>query len=249
MCSTEGLRGFPIQNNVPVSDTLNDSIPDSVFLDIQWGTQANIPTFSSSMKSMVESSNTTTLRLQGISYTLREIQIVKPQHKSFLKTENQEKQKAEILLIFGDVRNIVVFCIPLLLAPFASPNEYFNAILQDKLPGHPISASSLLTSDRKYVTYVSCMNASQGTKSSAESLRTFVFYSGLSVTQETLDGILTKGKAKALGFPVSGIIGQLVTPSAGVSKIASAVDYKNFLRTGIFLLPHISVFHFHLTRM
>ena len=86
-CPATGIKDFPIQNNVTVTQTLNQSIFEPSSLEVQWAQRGTVPAFQQNAFTegvLNSGGQTTTLRLRGNTYTLKLVKLAEPQHKSFL---------------------------------------------------------------------------------------------------------------------------------------------------------------------
>ena len=192
-CPNTGVRDFPIKTTVNITDALVASIQESFVINVQWGSRATPPAFQGGLsKGMLQegssnasSPSTTTLRLQGNTYTLYSVQICEPQHKEFSMPAEKPLVKAEALLIFKSEAQItekyVIFAVPILETATASPNVYLNSLLQDRLPGNPISLSTLLPSPQEQVffSYSTCLSQVTNNQTVATNARVLVFFKGI----------------------------------------------------------------------
>lgn len=192
-CPNTGVRDFPIKTTVNITDALVASISDSFLLDLQWATRATAPAFRPSVSngflqegtSGTSGGSTTTVRLQGTSYTLQSVQVCKPLHADFLKATDKPNCKAELLLIFKTgselLERYVFFCVPLLQTATTSPNVYLEALLNERLPGNPISLNTLIPppADQTFFSYSTCMSQVNGQQTTALFSRVLIFFKGI----------------------------------------------------------------------
>jgi hypothetical protein len=243
MCSPEGILDFPIQNNVAISSVLNDSIPGNIPLDVQWAQRSTAPSFESNSIFLREGdkgqgSQSTTLRLQGNSYSLQTVQIVQPLHTKFMNASSQNSVQGEVLMIFGRRSALgntyVIFAIPLVAGGNSSPSEYLSSLQNDRLPGRPISLENLIPPSREYTSYTTCVQQIQQNKSTPTQVHVFVFRNGLIYDEAGLREIREKSQGRgAQSFGTFQLPDNLqARTQSRVFTITSEADYKSFLRTG-----------------
>lgn len=194
-CSNQGVRDFPIQRTAQLSSTIIDSVKESFLIDIQWATKSNAPEFliESNDKGFLREgvhsgqASTTTLRFQGNSYTLKTMQLTKSLHGSFFTPELQKQIPAELVLVFSTTNTIaekyVIFCIPIFTGGSLQQNSYLSALSQGRLPGKPISLSTVLPQDTRFLAYSTCLSQLQNNQSTATQARVLFFYSTISFSQ------------------------------------------------------------------
>lgn len=194
-CSNQGVRDFPIQRTAQLSSTIIDSVKESFMIDIQWATKSNAPEFiiDSNDKGFLREgvnsaqASTTSLRFQGNSYTLKTMQITKSLHGSFFTAELQAQIPAELVLVFSTPNTIaekyVIFCIPIFSGASTQQNSYLTALSQGRLPGRPISLSTVLPQDSRFLIYSTCLSQLQNNQSTSVQARVLLFYSTISFSQ------------------------------------------------------------------
>lgn len=244
------MKNFPIQNNVTVSQSLNESIFEAPSLEIQWAKRGTVPAFTQNnfTEGIYNSAEqTTTLRLRGNLYTLQFVRLVQPQHKSFLSAQDKNLCNGEIVMLFESggalTEEFVFLCIPLLNKSTTILSPYLEAIRQDRLPGKPISLDTLLPSSKKYTSYTTCLQRTTSNVSSPVQAAVLVFTEGLSYPDAQLKEVLKKMKdfivksgqlaprylttPPALGPLIKG----LVAMTGSSFLIQSETEYRNYLRT------------------
>lgn len=244
------MKNFPIQNNVTVSQSLNQSIFEAPSLEIQWAKRGTVPAFTQNnfTEGIYNSAEqTTTLRLRGNLYTLQFARLVQPQHKSFLSAQDKNLCNGEIVMLFESggalTEEFVFLCIPLLNKATTILSPYLEAIRQDRLPGKPISLDTLLPSSKKYTSYTTCLQRTTSNVSSPVQAAVLVFTEGLSYPDAQLKEVLKKMKdfivksgqlaprylttPPALGPLIKG----LVAMTGSSFLIQSETEYRNYLRT------------------
>ena len=185
-CPSTGIRDFPIQNSVNVTQTLNDSIYEPSSLEIQWAKQGTVPIFQRNFFSegiYSSGTQTTTLRFRGTKYTLQTAQLVEPQHKSLVTLADKEKVYGEIVLVFESSSSLtekyVFLCIPILNKPATGYSPYLEGIRLDRLSGKPVGLDDLLPSSKEYVSYSTCLRLVQASATTAVQAAVLVFWNGL----------------------------------------------------------------------
>jgi hypothetical protein len=246
-CSPTGIRDFPIDNRVPVTDSLNKSIQEDFLLDIQWGKRSTAPQFTNANGLLNEGrlgtdSQTTTLRLQGNSYNLLSVQLAQPQHASFLTAARSSATKAEFVLVFQTTAQIgepyLFLCIPIVTLSTNSRPVYLEALRQDKLFGRPIGLDALLPSQPGFLSYSTCIQQRQRSVTSAVQVRVLVFVEGITYPEPLLQEIQARipgQEDSALSFPTL-ILPDNLQGSSLTNRfvITSEIDYKALLRYGIY---------------
>jgi hypothetical protein len=236
-CSDTGLKNFPIQTSISVTDDLNRSIEEQFMIEIQWGIRTNAPSFYQNSPLIQEGSGTSqssTVRLSGTSYTLQTLQVCRPLHTSFLADSLKNKVRGEIVASFstssGNETIYCFLCIPLVEGLGAPP--YLEALREDKLSGKPITGDSLIPTKRTFLSYTTCLNKTEGNKTVRTSGRVLVFHEGLFYPQDRIQQLIQKSMGKsAKEFGSLQMIDSILTTSQPF-RISSDLDYKNFLRYG-----------------
>lgn len=249
-CPATGIRNFPIQNNVSVTQTLNESIFETPSLEVQWAKRGTVPAFTQNnfTEGIYNSSEqTTTLRLRGNLYTLQFVRLVQPQHKSFLPTEDKNRCIGEIVMLFESgsalTEKFVFLCIPILDKATTNLSPYLEAIRQDKLPGRPIGLDDLMPGSKKYTSYTTCLQQTVANVSQATQAAVLVFTQGISYPNTSLKEVLRKMKDFIVKRgqlapqylqsppPLGPLIKGLVAMTGSSFLILSETDYRNYLRT------------------
>ena len=230
-CLESGLKGFPIKVDFAIPSSLNPSIEEDLRMDISWGTKSVTPRFNGSQLEEGDVNQTgslTSLRIQGIQYYLRSIQICNPLHTSFLNPAVSASSRAEIVFIFGSNGKYAILCVPLLAGSSDSPSKYLEALRNDALPGKPISLNTLLPEDLHYIHYTTCLTQIQSQKTVPVNITVVIFNSGLIYS----DANITEIRRKIGSFPSITLPDTLQLGSPRI--IASEVDYKQFFRYGLY---------------
>jgi hypothetical protein len=238
-CPATGIKDFPIQNNVTVTQTLNQSIFEPSSLEVQWAQRGTVPAFQQNALTegtLNAGGQTTTLRLRGNTYTLKLVKLAEPQHNTLLVNSEKTLCIAEVVLIFESasalVEKFVFLCIPILNRSSTSPSPYLESIRQDRLPGRPISLQDLLPVSKQYISYTTCLRQVTAGKTNPVQTAVLVFTGGLSYPQTSLREVLRKmtgspTSAPPLGTLIDGLIAKTESTSFLVTTEA---DYKNFFR-------------------
>ena len=248
MCSTFGIRDFPILNSVNVTPSLNASIYEEIPLDIQWGPKATEPKFIHDgqfanlgfLEYLDSGASTTTLRFNGNSYGLLSVQLCSPQHTTLLTQDKQRDCSGEFVLTFRAKNPIseayLFLCIPLLTRSTQTISTYLEALRLGRLDGKPTSLLSLLpVSDKRYISYSTCLQRRESTSSSSQQARVFVFTEGLhypTANFSEIARIITSPPPSGRVFlPAIQLPDGLADKSqAMLFSIATETEYKQFLR-------------------
>jgi hypothetical protein len=248
MCSTFGIRDFPIVNSVNVTPSLNASIYEEIPLDIQWAPKATEPSFIHSgpyanlgyVEYMDAGASQTTLRLNGNSFRLLSVQICSPQHKSLLSRDKQGDCSGEIVMGFRAENTLsesyLFLCVPILTRSTQNLSSYMEALRLGQLAGRPTSLLSLLpSSDKHYISYSTCLQRRESSGTSTKQVRVFVYTGGMEYPAANFTEIARKIQSP----PVSGDVflpaiqlpdGLVDKSQAMLFSIALETDYKSLLR-------------------
>jgi hypothetical protein len=234
-CPATGIKDFPIQNNVTITQTLNESIFEPSTLDVQWAKRGTVPAFQENyLTEGIYSSGeqTTTLRLKGNSYTLKIVKLADPQHRTLLPDADKPLCLGEIVMIFESAtaltEKFVFLCIPILNKVSSTLSPYLESIRLDRLPGRPISLSDLLPNSKKYVSYATCLHQVTSGKTNPAQAAVLVFTGGLLYPQAQFNDVVKKMKVELqLGSLFDGLMPKT---NASPFLIATQTDYKNYLR-------------------
>jgi len=247
MCSTFGIRDFPILNSVNVTPSLNAAIYEEIPLDIQWAPKATEPTFIHTgayanlgfIEYMDSGASTTTLRLNGNSFGLISVQLCSPQHASLLSRDKQADCSGELVIGFKAQNTIsesyLFLCIPLLQRSASSLPSYLESLRLGRLDGKPTSLVTVFPPDKHYISYSTCLQRRESSGTSTKQVRVFVFTDGLAYPRANLQEIFQKIRSPASSGPVSLPTiqlpdGLLDKSQAMLFSISTEVDYKSLLR-------------------
>ena len=248
MCSTFGIRDFPIVNSVSVTRSLNASIYEEVPLDIQWGPKATAPSFIHDgnfanlgyIEYMGNDTSSTTLRLNGNTFDLISVQFCASQHKSLLPADKQSAVVAEIVMGFRTNSNIlekyVFLCVPVLIGATTTPSVYLTSLFNGVLDGKPTSLLTVLPpQDKHFIVYSTCLQQVKEQKTSQTQGRVVVFTEGLFLSEGMFKGISNKISTSQISDPYS--LPAIQLPDGVMDKseaylfaIQSETDYKTLLR-------------------
>ena len=245
MCSTFGIRDFPIVNSVAVTPSLNDSIYEELPLDIQWGPKAIEPTFQHTgayanlgfMEYMTDFTLTTTLRLNGNTFTLISVQLCEPQHKSLLEQSKQRDCSGELILGFKSKASIsetyVFLCVPILTRSTTTLSSYLEALRLGQLSGKPTSLLTLLPGDKHFISYSTCLERIEERGSSSKQARVMVFTEGLAYPAQNFVELVSRIDAprRTRTLPAIQLPDNLRDKTqALLFSISTESDYKSLLR-------------------
>lgn len=242
-CPATGIKDFPIQSNVTVTQSLNDSIKENSTLEIQWAKRGTVPTFTKNYLSegnLSSGEQTTTLRYKSNLYTLQSVQICEAQHKGLLTASDKNLCIGEVVMIFSSssalTEKYIFICVPILNRITSDLSPYLESIRQDRLPGKPVSLDQLLPSSKRYISYSTCLRKVIGWKTEATQANVLVFTDCLSYPLANLSELISK---KMTGFdpkptqtpPLSPLIDGLIAKTEpNLYLISSEADYKSLLR-------------------
>ena len=247
MCSTFGIRDFPIVNSVNVTPSLNAAIYEEIPLDIQWAPKATEPSFIHTgayanlgfIEYMDSGASTTSLRLNGNSFGLISVQLCSPQHQTLLTRDKQSDCSGELVIGFKAQNTIsesyLFLCIPILQRPSVSLPSYLEALRLGRLDGKPTSLLTVFPEDKHYISYSTCLQRRESSGTSIKQARVFVFTEGLPYLRANLQELIRNLRSP----PTSGRNflptiqlpdGLLDKTQAMLFSISTEVDYKALLR-------------------
>lgn len=248
MCSTFGIRDFPILNSVNVTPSLNASIYEEIPLDIQWAPKATEPRFIHDgpfadlgyMEYMDSGASQTSLRLNGNSFRLLTVQLCSPQHTSLLTRDKQVDCSGEIVMVFkadNPISEAYLFLsIPILTRATQNISPYLEALRLGQLDGKPTSLLTLLpVTDKHYISYSTCLQRRESAGTTTKQVRVFVYTEGLEYPAANFTELarsITKPPTSGRIFlPAIQLPDGLVDKSqAMLFSIALETDYKSLLR-------------------
>jgi hypothetical protein len=248
-CPATGIRDFPILNNVPVTDALNESIYEEPSIEIQWAKRGTVPSFHTLnffAEGMYNSGGqSTSLRFHGMTYTLQFVKLSKALHAGFLSAELKPLAIGEIVMGFVSptalTEKYVILSIPIVNKTHSSLPAYFESIRQDKLPGRPIGLDELLPFAKQYTSYTTCLRQVTSGNSTAVQATVLVFRKGLLYPKNFFDVIVNK-----INIPGPGgrVVRSTIPPELGwfpdglIPKtnatsflISTDAQYRNYLRS------------------
>lgn len=260
VCPATGVKDFPIQNDVPITGVLNESVTEVFSLQFRFAPRSDVPHFLATNQGVLDEginrpgeASQNTLRLRGNDYHLRTVQITSPLHSNFLPTSIKDNDLGEIVMIFQNASGLgntyCIICIPLIGQETQDPPAYLDAILNDRLPNKPISLEGLLPGRRgnDFVSYVTCLPQVKEQNSTATQVQVFVFISGLaydsSKISELRNSYFTKPGRNNVPEKVSQKnFADVFLPDSLIAKtstrpfrLANESQYKSYIRYG--LLP------------
>jgi hypothetical protein len=247
MCSTFGIRDFPVLNSVPVTPTLNASIYEEIPLDIQWGPKATEPRFIHDgayanlgyLEYMSSDPSTTTLRLNGNSFNLISVQLCTPQHIGLLARDKQADCSGEIVMGFKATNAIsesyLFLCVPILNRSTTTPSAYLEALRLGRLDGKPTSLLTVLpATDQHFISYSTCLQRREERGTSTKQVRVFVFTEGLAYPKTNFVEVcrkITTSTVNRIFLPAIQLPDGLQDKSQAILfSISVESDYKSLLR-------------------
>jgi hypothetical protein len=170
-CPNGSIRSFPLKLGIQPSLPLYESADESFPLSIQWAQRTTPPVFFSvetgETDDMIITSNKTTVRYSGVTYTLASVQICRPSHQNWLLgTYNPSMNLADVIIIFDTDRDdtsykyITLIC-PLIQSPDSKSSvssPYINGLIDEDMTG-PYSLRDCFPKDNSslFVYYTTCL--------------------------------------------------------------------------------------------
>jgi hypothetical protein len=230
---------------VAVTPSLNASIYEELPLDIQWGPKAIEPTFQHTgayanlgfIEYMTDFTLTTTLRLNGNTFTLISVQLCEPQHKSLLEQSKQRDCSGELILGFKSKSSIsetyVFLCVPILTRSTTTLSSYLEALRLGQLSGKPTSLLTLLPGDKHFISYSTCLERIEERGSTSKQARVMVFTEGLAYPAQNFVELVSRIAAprRLTALPAIQLPDNLKDKTqALLFSISTESDYKSLLR-------------------
>jgi hypothetical protein len=251
MCSTLGLRNFPLLNTVTVTDDLKKQITEQLDLEIQWGPRSTEPRFDSATPRIDQGyleyydsgDQTTTLRLHGNSYVFMSLQLSTPNHRSYLPQSKQTDCSGELTMAFRATNltlaaeAFIFVCVPILARVTATPNVYLKSLRVQRLPGAPLTLETILpTRDQHYLTYSTCMNLVQPSQTYPVQVRVLVFTDPIEIAPNEFNDIATASNGtRVASLPNFYLPFGLNSPSGQTrSTIGDSVSFARYLRYSLY---------------
>jgi hypothetical protein len=247
-CPATGIRNFPILNNVPVTEALNESIYEEPSIEIQWAKRGTVPSFPSVNffnEGMYNSGGqSTSLRFHGMTYTLQFVKLSKALHTGFLSADLKPLAIGEIVMGFLSpsalTEKYVLLSIPIVNKSHSSISAYFESIRNDKLPGRPIGLDELLPFKKQYISYTTCLQQVTSGNSTAVQATVLVFQKGLLYPKSFLDEVVKKINIPG---PNGSVVHSTIPPDLGSFPdgllpktnipsflISTDAEYRSYLR-------------------
>lgn len=247
-CPANGLKDFPVQTNVTVTDTLNESITEQPSVEIQWAKRGTVPTFQQNFLNegiYGSGEQSTSLRFHGNTYTLQFVKLSEPLHSGFLTAADKSKAQGEILIGFMSpfalTEKYVFLSIPVLNNSTTSLSPYLESIRNDRLPGKPIGLDELLPFSKDYTSYTTCLRQVNAGKSDAVQAFVMVFRKGLSYPRAQFNEVVRKIKVPG---PQGRVVSSSRPPPLGtlpeglIAKtenrlflVSTETDYRTYFRS------------------
>lgn len=230
MCSTtRGNRSFPLQLGFTPTEEVYSQVKDTFSIEIQWGKRTTPSAFRKNLQGILDegtstgtSTNTTTIRYRGVSYTLVQAQLSRPTHNDWiLSNVKKEKNIGDLVLLFrtnsSNVTEQYIFVVVPFLKESISSNDplYLQALSGQSVNG-TFSLDQCLPKpeERNYSIYTTCLNPS------ATSALVLVFYEGRILSETTVNAIGSKMNGQ--GIWPSVVVPQDITLDTPMSITQSA---------------------------
>ena len=247
-CPANGVKDFPVQNNVTVTNTLNESITEQPSVEIQWAKRGTVPTFQYNYLNegiYGSADQSTSLRFQGNTYTLQFVKLAEPQHRGFLLSEDKSFAIGEVVMGFSSptalTEKSIFLRIPILNKSSGSFSPYLEAIRMDHLSGRPIGLDDLLPFSKDYTSYTTCLRQVAAGNTTAVQAAVFVFRKGLLYPTNRFGEVVKKIKVPGPnGSVVSSTTppplaslpdGLIAKTESSLFLISSETEYRNYLRS------------------
>lgn len=192
MCSTAGNKSFPISLGFTPTQELYTSLTDPFPIQFNFGTRSTAPAFTNRALGLVdETTVSSTIRYNGVNYTLLSTQITGTTHKRWiLDTTKQGKNNLDLILTFSTkntsaANKYIFITVPLLTETLYSSDPSYLRGLSGQTVNGPFSIENCISNTSPYAVYSTCLNPR------AYSALCLVFYEGCSVSATTLNSILT----------------------------------------------------------
>lgn len=204
MCSETGMKDFPIEVSIPVSETLYKTVEDLNFpLEVQWAPKATAPSFlySGQVANLGFTdfglNTASSLRLKGNSFSHLSTQLCQSLHRGFLPFSDAKDCSGELIMSFRSTSTLgesyVFVCVPLLARSTANPSLFLTALDKQTLPNRPLQFTDYLPQrGLDYISYVTCCAQVKAKKTESVSIRVIVFVKGIEVAPNSLNSLASK---------------------------------------------------------
>jgi hypothetical protein len=237
-CSFNSIQSFPVGLTFPITTDIYTSVLQPLTFDFQWGTRTTNPQFVSAQNGLIDETDTSTLRYNGLSYKLESVQFTIPTHKTWIIPQNSQIDNYEdIILTFSDsnTAQYIVIIVPIIRVAQTLDAPYLNAIGTAN-SAQQISIGSVIPSgiSTTFAIYSTCVNRTElGTPS--QSVLNIIAVDGLKVTDLTMARIKTAYIAQTQQTQLSNYIGY--TPPLSIKY---SNELKSFQSDGQFRLNVIT---------
>ena len=202
-CPAGAITSFPLGISIIPSQSQYDAVKDSALsgMTIQWGTKTTAPKFSNSNATGgILNEDDTTLRYQGVKYSLSRAQICAQTHSGWILPVGANN-KEDLILIFTNsnesltISNIMII-VPIIRGSVATDPTYFKGLNDSTLTGSFTLKDCVPPTS--YLHYVSCL-AGYVSSAKASNVAVFVNITGITVNETLMTSIITSGFGTA--FP------------------------------------------------
>ena len=205
-CPNGSIRSFPLKLGIQPTVPLYESADESFPLSIQWAQRTTPPVFFSvetgeTDDMMITTSNKTTVRYSGVTYTMTSVQVCRPTHQNWLLgSYNPSMNLADVIITFDTERDDSSYKYITLICPLIQSADsknsvsspYINGLIGEDTTG-PYSLRDCFPTDNSslFVYYTTCLEGSTAGLSS-QNVITCVCIDGLQLDASIFEALLEK---------------------------------------------------------
>lgn len=237
-CSSFALQSFPVKTLVPATFDLYFSVLEPLSFDFQWNTRTTPPVFLSSQNGLLSEDKTSSVRYNGITYTLESVQLTDPTHKQWIVPNNSQQGNYEDIILTFSQNSLesvkgeyLVFIIPI-IRNFSNVKEssYLTSIGTDS--SQTISLKSLIPSDPSslFAYYSTCVPGAAGQP--AQNVLNVVAVNGLQMIDVSMARIKKLFTTISLKTTYGGYVPPLAIKYSNTSTtISSNAQFTQYINT------------------
>jgi len=195
-CPAGAITSFPLGISITPSQNQYDALADPALsgMTIQWGTKTTAPTFSNtnSTGGILNEDDSTTLRYQGVRYSLSRAQICAQTHSGWILPVGANN-KEDLILIFTNNNDSVTLSNIMMIVPIIRGNVVTDPAYLKGLADPTITGSFSLKDcvpSNSYLHYVSCL-AGYVSNANVSNVAVFVNITGITVNDTLMTSIIT----------------------------------------------------------
>jgi hypothetical protein len=239
-CSSFALQSFPIKILTQPTLDLYFSVLEPLSFEFQWATRTTAPVFLGAQNGMLSEDKNSSVRYNGITYTLESVQLTDPTHKGWiLPARLQQSNFEDIILTFShntlenSKGDYLVFVIPI-IRNFSNVTEsnYLTSIGTTGA-AQSISLKSVIPSDPNslFAYYSTCVPA-KAVGLSSQNVLNIIAVGGLPMIDVSMARIKKVFTSISLNTTYGGYVPPLsITYPNTSTTLSSAVQFTQYINT------------------